>query len=179
MASDFNEERLSRMENNFPYIREGIKEGEFLEPTIWVESEYESKGIAFKVHGGHSACSSSIHIPRENCVALGDLVQSERSPYFGEPDTDINAWVGALEAWEGSDIAHVLPGHGPVTAKSYLGEVSGYFRDLKEMLRSLKAENTPTEGIHLNEALPSGYWPQGSPKSPAHYFSIKRLYNNL
>lgn len=174
MATDFNEERLSRMENNFPYIREGIREGEFLEPTKWIESEYESRSIVFKVHGGHSACSSSIHIPGENCVALGDLVQSERPPYFGEPDTDIENWIKPLEAWKGSDIAHVLPGHGPVIAKSYLGGVSSYFRDFKEMLCSLKAENTPAEGIHLNEALPSGYWPQGSPKSPAHYFSIKQ-----
>ncbi len=179
MATDFNEKRLSRMENNFPYIREGIKEGEFIEPSIWVESEYEAKGIAFKVHGGHSACSSSIHITGENCVALGDLVQSERPPYFGEPDTDIENWIEALEAWEGSEIAHVLPGHGPVTAKGYLGGISGYFRDLTESLRSLKNENIPVDGIHLNESLPSGYWPEDSPKNPAHYYSIRRLYASL
>lgn len=179
MATDFNEKRLSRMENNYPYIREGIKEGEFIEPSIWVESEYETKGIAFKVHGGHSACSSSIRINGENCVALGDLVQSERPPYFGEPDTDINAWVGALEAWEGSDIAHVLPGHGPPVEREYLRGVSGYFSELTESLRSLKNENIPADGIHLNESLPSGYWPEDSPKNPAHYYSIRWLYASL
>ncbi len=179
MATDFNEERLNRMEGVFPHIKEGIKEGEFLEPTTWVESKHEHRGIVFNVHGGHTACSSSVNIPEENCVALGDLVQSERPPYFGEPDTDINAWVGALEAWEGSDIAHVLPGHGPPVEREYLRGVSGYFSELTESLRSLKNENIPADGIHLNESLPSGYWPEDSPKNPAHYYSIRRLYASL
>jgi len=178
-AIDFNEERLNRMEGVFPHIREGVREGGFIEPTKWVVSIYEYKGIVFKVHGGHSACSSSIHIPEENCVALGDLVQSERAPYFGEPDTDIMAWVGALDPWEGSDITHVLPGHGPIVAKDYLGRVTCYFRDMMESLRSLVVEKTPEEGIHLNESLPRGYWPQDSLVKPAHYYSIRRLYASL
>ncbi len=179
MAIDFNEERLSRMEGVFPYIREGVQDGEFLEPTKWVDANYIYKGVGFNVHGGHSACSSSVFIPDENCVALGDLVQSERQPYFGESDTDINAWIGALDAWEGSDIAHVFPGHGPPVERDYLGGVSGYFRDLTESLRSLRTENIPEEEVHLNEYLPSGYWPEDSPRKSAHYYSIRRLYASL
>ena len=179
METDFTEERLSRMEGVFPHIREGVLEGEFLEPTTWVESRSGHNGVVFNVHGGHSACSSSIYIPEENCVAMGDLVQSERPPYFGEPDTDIQSWINALDAWEGSDIAHVLPGHGPAVTKGYLGGVSGYFRDLKESLLSLKLENIPGEEIHLSESLPQGYWPRDAVKKPAHYYSIRRLYANL
>ena len=179
IATGFNEERLCRMEGIFPHIREGVREGRFLEPTTWVESKHEYNGIVFKVHGGHSAGSSSINIPDERCASLGDLVQSERQPYFGEPDTDINAWVGALDAWEGSDIAHVLPGHGPPVERDYLGGISGYFRDLTESLRSLKSKKIPEEEVHLNESLPLGYWPQDSPKKPAHYYSIRQLYSNL
>lgn len=179
MATDFNEERLNRMEGVFPHIREGIKEGGFLEPTKWVETNYEYKGIVFNVHGGHSACSSSVYIPEENCVALGDLVQSERPPYFGEPDTDINSWVGALDSWEGSGITNVLPGHGPSVERDYLRGVSGYFKDLTESLRSLKTENISEEEVHLNESLPLGYWPKDSPKNPAHYYSIRQLYSSL
>jgi glyoxylase-like metal-dependent hydrolase (beta-lactamase superfamily II) len=179
MATDFNEERLNRMEGVFPHIREGIKEGGFLEPTKWVETNYEYKGIVFNVHGGHSACSSSVYIPEENCVALGDLVQSERPPYFGEPDTDINSWVGALDSWEGSGITNVLPGHGPSVERDYLRGVSGYFKDLTESLRSLKTENISEEEVHFNESLPLGYWPKDSPKNPAHYYSIRQLYSSL
>ncbi len=68
MATDFNEERLSRIEGLFPHIREG----EFLEPTIWVKFKHRHDSVVFNVHGGHSACSSSIYIPEENCVALGE-----------------------------------------------------------------------------------------------------------
>ena len=179
MATDFTDERLSRMEGVFPHIREGVREGEFLKPTTWVESRHRHNGVVFNVHGGHSACSSSIYIPEENCVALGDLVQSERPPYFGEPDTDIQSWIKTLDAWEGSDITHVLPGHGPAVAKSYLAGVSGYFRDLGESLRSLKLENMPCDEVHLSKSLPQGYWPQDALKKPAHNYSIRQLYASL
>lgn len=179
MATDFTEERLSRMEGVFPRIRDGVRDGKFLEPRTWVESRHGHKGVVFNVHGGHSACSSSVYIPEENCVALGDLVQSERPPYFGELDTDIQSWINALDAWEVSDIDHVLPGHGPVVSKGYLGGVSGYFRDMRESLRSLKSENIPEGEVHLCESLPQGYWPKDAVKKPAHYYSIRRLYVNL
>ena len=39
MATDFTEERLSRIEGLFPHIREGVREGEFLETTTWVKSK--------------------------------------------------------------------------------------------------------------------------------------------
>ena len=107
------------------------------------------------------------------------FVQSERPPYFGEPDTDIQSWVNALDAWEGSDITHVLPGHGPAVAKSYLGGVSGYFRVLRVSLRSLKLENISGEEVHLSESLPQGYWPKDEMKKPAHNYSIRQLYASL
>ena len=81
-----------------------------------------------------------LHPGRELRSAGGPRAIRE-SPIFGEPDTDIQSWVRALDAWESSDIAHVLPGHGPAVAKSYLRGVSGYFRDLTESLRQLKLEN--------------------------------------
>jgi len=179
METDFNEERLNRMEGVFPQIKEGVREGGFLEPTKWVESRYRHKGLVFNVHGGHSACSSSVYIPDEKCVALGDLVQAERQPYFGEPDTNITLWIETLEAWERSDITSVLPGHGPSVTRGYLGGVSDYFRNLREALRLLKTNNIPEEGVHLNESLPSGYWPLESLKKPAHSYSIRRLYTSL
>lgn len=64
-ATDFNEERLIRMERLFPHIR-GVREGEFLWPTIGVKSKHRHNSVVFNIHGGHSACSSSIYIPEEN-----------------------------------------------------------------------------------------------------------------
>jgi glyoxylase-like metal-dependent hydrolase (beta-lactamase superfamily II) len=179
MGTVFNEERLSRMESVFPHIREGVRDGEFVEPSTWVDSKHTYQGLVFNVHGGHSACSSSIHIPSEKCVALGDLVQSERPPYFGEPDTNIPAWISTLDSWSESGIAHVLPGHGPIVSSDYLKKVSGYFKDLTASLNQLKTEDVPEDLVHMSETLPAGYWPADALKKPAHHYSVRLLYKSL
>jgi glyoxylase-like metal-dependent hydrolase (beta-lactamase superfamily II) len=179
MGAVFDETRLSRMEAVFSHIREGVRDGGFIEPTTWVDSKQTDMGIVFNVHGGHSACSSSIYIPEEGCVALGDLVQSERPPYFGEPDTDIPAWIATLDAWSESGASHVLPGHGPPMPIDYLRKVRGYFKDLIETLRELKSEKVPEDQVHLDESLPAGYWLEGAWKKPAHHYSVRLLYKSL
>jgi glyoxylase-like metal-dependent hydrolase (beta-lactamase superfamily II) len=179
MRTVFEEERLLRMESVFSHIREGVRDGGFVEPSTWVDSKHTEQGLVFNVHGGHSACSSSIYIPDEKCVSLGDLVQSERPPYFGEPDTDIPAWISTLDAWSESGITHVLPGHGPPVSSDYLRKVSGYFKDLTESLRQLMSENVPEDKVHLSETLPAGYWPEGVLKKPAHHYSVRLLYRSL
>ena len=179
MATDFTDERLQQMERVFPHIREGVEHGGFLEPTNWVEGGLVVGDTSFKVEGGHSACSSSVHIGDEECIIIGDLVQSERPPYFGEQDTDMGAWTSALDRWAASEVELVLPGHGPVREKNYLSEVSEYFKDLMEALQKLKIEDTPEDEVSTNKTLPSGYWPSSEPKKPAHYYSIKRLYASL
>ena len=179
LATEFTEERLQGMERVFPDIREGVEHGGFIMPTRWVDEELTLRDITFRREGGHSACSSSIHVGKEKCIILGDLVQSERPPYFGEPDTDIGVWINTLDKWASSEVEHVLPGHGPVRNREYLREVSSYFKDLLGSLCTLKAENTPEEDVSTKESLPKGYWPSAEPKKPAHYYSIRRLYSQL
>lgn len=179
LATEFTEERLSRMEGVFPEIRKGVEYGGFLSPTIGVDKELNFGDLLFTVKGGHSACSSSINIGKEKCIITGDLVQSERPPYFGEPDTDIGAWISTLERWTASNIEKVLPGHGPVQGKEYLDGVSGYFKDLLEILSELKSEGVPVEDVHLSDLLPTGYWPSEELKKPAHHYSVRVLYSKL
>lgn len=176
----FDETRLSRMENIFPYIRQAVDEGKLRSPTRWAESdEYIGEGLRFTVHGGHSACSSGILFEPDGVLFAGDLVQANGYPYFGEPDTDIQSWINALEGWSKADLRLVVPGHGPVVSPDYLRGVSGYFRELVEVLRELKRDGLTAEEACSHPDIPLGYWDRDAVKTPTYDNSIKRLFGNL
>jgi glyoxylase-like metal-dependent hydrolase (beta-lactamase superfamily II) len=135
--------------------------------------------IVFKVEGGHSACSSSIHNKTSQIMVTGDLVQAERYPYFGESDTDLGRWIEALETWEALDINHVLPGHGPVVTRAYLGRVKTFLQGMLSSVKQLKEQGVAVDEVIHHPDLPSGYWPYDAERKPAYDYSIRKLYQHL
>ena len=60
-----------------------------------------------------------IHLPQEGCVIAGDTVMTGSFPMFGQPVMNeglmgTSAWLETLQAIEGLQPVHVLPGHGSV-----------------------------------------------------------------
>jgi glyoxylase-like metal-dependent hydrolase (beta-lactamase superfamily II) len=135
--------------------------------------------VVFQLVGGHSSCSSSIHVIPERVIMAGDLLQVDRTPYFGEPDTDIGRWVGALKTWEDMDVDTVVPGHGGAVDGRYVTRVRTFFEKMLETLRSLKEEGVPLDEVAHHPRLPSGYWPADTERKPTYDFSINNLYRRL
>lgn len=178
---EYTEEVIRDRERIFPNFRGAVGQAELRMPTTLVEDTLTvgDDEIFFKVEGGHSACSSSIHHKSCRVIVAGDLVQAERYPYFGEPDTNLDKWIDALETWEASDIVHVLPGHGPMVARGYLGGVRIFFQDMLASVRRLKEQGVAVGDVIHHPDLPSGYWPQDAERKPAYDYSIKNLYQRL
>ena len=112
-------------------------------------------------------------------MVTGDLVQAERYPYFGEPDTDLERWIDALETWGALDLIQVLPGHGPVVPKEYLGNVITFLKDMLASVKHLKEQGVAVEDVIRHPDLPSGYWPRDAERKPAYDYSIRNLYQRL
>jgi glyoxylase-like metal-dependent hydrolase (beta-lactamase superfamily II) len=181
LAAEYTEETIQSAEMVFPHFRESIELAKLSMPTTWVKDRMVLGGgdVVFQLVGGHSSCSSSIHVIPERVIIAGDLMQVDRTPYFGEPDTDIVRWVWALKTWEDMDIDTVVPGHGGTVDLSYVARVRVFFEEMLEALRSLKEEGVPLDEIAHHPRLPSGYWPVDAERKPTYDFSINNLYKRL
>jgi glyoxylase-like metal-dependent hydrolase (beta-lactamase superfamily II) len=181
LAAEYTEEVIQGVERVFPHFRESVELAELSMPTTWVKDRMVLGGgdVVFQLVGGHSSCSSSIHVIPERVMMAGDLMQVDRAPYFGEPDTDIGSWVEALKTWEDMDVDTVVPGHGGAVDRSYVARVRAFFEEMLGALRSLKEEGVPLDEVAHHTRLPSGYWPVDAERKPTYDFSINNLYKRL
>jgi glyoxylase-like metal-dependent hydrolase (beta-lactamase superfamily II) len=181
LAAEYTEEMIQRAERVFPHFRESIELAELSMPTTWVKDRMVLGGgdVVFQLVEGHSSCSSSIHVIPERVIMAGDLMQVDRTPYFGEPDTDVDKWIGALKMWESMDLDAVVPGHGGPVDRSYVSSVRAFFEEMLGALRSLKEEGVPLDEVAHHPRLPSGYWPTNAERKPTYDFSINSLYKRL
>jgi glyoxylase-like metal-dependent hydrolase (beta-lactamase superfamily II) len=181
LAVEYTEETIQSAERVFPHFRESIELAELSMPTTWVKDRMVLGGgdVVFQLVGGHSSCSSSIHVIPERVIMAGDLMQVDRTPYFGEPDTDIDKWIGALKIWESMDLDTVVPGHGGSVDRNYVSSVRVFFEEMLGALRSLKEEGVPLDEVAHHSRLPLGYWPADAERKPTYDFSINSLYRRL
>lgn len=67
---------------------------------------------------GHTPGQIVVHVPEEGVVFTGDTIFSECQTWLMESNVD--EWLAALDRIGEFDVDTIVPGHGPVTDKSYL-----------------------------------------------------------
>ena len=67
---------------------------------------------------GHTPGQVTVHVPEERLVFTGDTIFSECQTWL--MTSDVPHWLAALDTIAALDIDTIVPGHGPVTDKSYL-----------------------------------------------------------
>lgn len=67
---------------------------------------------------GHTPGQLAVHVPEERVVFTGDTIFSGCQTWL--MTSDVDQWLTALERIGRLDVDHIVPGHGPVTEKSYL-----------------------------------------------------------
>jgi cyclase len=67
---------------------------------------------------GHTPGQVAVYVPSERVVFTGDTVFSQCQTWL--MTSDINQWMASLDVIEGLDVDCVVPGHGPLTTKTYL-----------------------------------------------------------
>jgi len=179
---EFTEEILDNMSRVFPSIKVAVAIAKLSMPNIWVKERKiygKNQELVFQIIGGHSSCSSTIYYAPDKILIVGDLIQADVYPYFGEPDTDMSKWIGALKEWEAEDFQFILPGHGGVLSKNYIPKVRIFFEKLIEELANFKSEGVTEDDLVKKALLEEGYWPEDAVRKPAYNFSVLNLYRNL
>jgi cyclase len=67
---------------------------------------------------GHTPGQVAVHVPEERVVFTGDTVFSECQTWL--MSSDVPQWLASLDRVAALDVDELVPGHGPVTATSYL-----------------------------------------------------------
>jgi cyclase len=67
---------------------------------------------------GHTPGQVAVHVPEERVVFTGDTIFSECQTWL--MTSDVDEWIRALDRIGSLDVDMIVPGHGPVTDKSYL-----------------------------------------------------------
>ena len=181
VAVEWNDEAVAGFAAIFPTLPDEIGDAELRLPSVWFEDTYilgsGDDAVTVRRTGGHTADSASVIAGDERVVIAGDLVQARRRPYFGEPDTDFDAWIGALEDWEALDVGAVCPGHGPVIDRAELGAIRQWFEGAVAAMSEVKQRAASFDEVLADPGLPAGYWPEEASVPRWWGFCVKRLYD--
>lgn len=180
---EFDEAKIEAYTQVFPKFRDAIGSAKPFLPTRWFKEEITFGGgdrrLVVTNAGGHSSCSSFARFGPEGVIVAGDLVQVDQYPYFGDPSTDLQAWIKTLARWEGMEIAKIAPGHGRIVERDYIPRMRLFFEEMISALKQLKAEGVPEEEVVRHPSLPKRYWPEDLPEPRWWPYCIVSLYRSL
>lgn len=96
------------------------------------DSEIKTGGLTFKIYDpghAHTPGDLAVHVVEELVLIAGDIVFFRRTP--GWQDASPAGNEAALNRFMALDVAHVVPGHGPVTDKSGIAWMLEYIHILR------------------------------------------------
>lgn len=181
LSIEWDERSIAGYGSVFPTLPKELPQATLRMPTAWFDDELVlgsgDGAITVLRTGGHTVDSSSVVVGPEKTVIAGDLVQARRRPYFGEPDTDFDAWIAAMRGWEVLEIGAVCPGHGPVIDGDELAAIRGWFEAAAVEMAEIKGGGASFEEVLADPRLPAGYWPSEDATPRWWAFCLKRLYD--
>lgn len=126
---------------------------------------------------GHSPYQVAVYVPEERIVFTSDNVVVGNMPFFG-PSIP-NEWLKSLKEYEKMDVDRVVPGHGPVTDKSYFKQMYKIVKGCIDAVRAAIAA-----GMSLAEAQEKVNFAEILAGVPEHMkgvtrMNVERLYEYL
>ena len=104
---------------------------------------------------GHTAGQTSVLIPEERVVFVGDNINYKSPAFLHEADPD--AWLQSLEKIGRMNVDHIVPGHGETCEPSYIVEWTEFLEEWFEDVRQDVAKGWSKEESIERTAPPSRY----------------------
>ncbi len=136
-------------------------------PTTTFDDRYALDGVEVINTGGHSDCSSIVHVPEDGALFAGDLVVPEMFPWAGDPTASPDAWIGAFKRILELGAETIVPGHGPPCDSEEIKIQLAYFEATRGTMAKLIAEGAPEEEAVNYDGYPEFYESTGGEKE--HY----------
>lgn len=147
------------------YIQASLPGLDLTLPSQTFDTCWTLEGSARTIHcvamgPAHTQSDAVLHIPDAKVLFAGDvLVVGGHLPIM---DGDILAWIDGLRHLQTWDLAHILPGHGPVNGPMALETGVQYLSTLLQLADRLTAEGTAPESLTADDIpLSCRNWPFG------------------
>jgi glyoxylase-like metal-dependent hydrolase (beta-lactamase superfamily II) len=114
-------------------------------PTTTFKTLYEIDDVQFIHSGGHTDCSSIVHVPEDKVIFAGDLLFVGRYPWAGDPTVNPTAWIEAFEKILGLDAEKIVSGHGPLCDNKEVKAQLKWFKDIRYMMMGMIADGIPVD----------------------------------
>jgi len=149
-------------------------------PSLWFDGELElgsgDSKLILRNAGGHSECSIYAYFEKEKILLVGDEIQVDYYPYFGDQGGDLIKWISILKNWEAMEFDYACPGHGSVANKAYLTKTRVFFESLNTKLIELKKKDVSEEELYKSINAIEKYWPEDQALPVWYNSAIKRAY---
>jgi len=157
-------EDVNRNRPEMVWLYEGLR---IVLPTTTFDDRYALDGVEVINTGGHSDCSSIVHVPEDGALFAGDLVVPKMFPWAGDPTADPDAWIGAFKRILELGADTIVPGHGPPCDSEEIRTQLAYFETTRVTMANLIADGASKEEVVNYDGYPEFYESPGGEK--AHY----------
>jgi len=99
----------------------------------------------------HTNDSITAFIPEDNVLFTGDLLFSKCHPFLAQGD--IENWQKVLNSQAETTTATIIPGHGPLSAKQDLLDMSAYIKAFDPLARELCSGKKPEDALAIAQEL--------------------------
>jgi len=106
-----------------------------------------------EIGAAHSQNDCLLYLPDDRIAFVGDLLFVESHPYLGESDLD--AWLQALDLIRSLDLQRIVPGHGPIAGPAEVVTARKYLLDLRTRVNRLMEKDTPMRSIEAQKVPPA------------------------
>ncbi|MFW9916922.1 MAG: MBL fold metallo-hydrolase [Candidatus Thorarchaeota archaeon] len=169
---------FERMKENEPEKAHLIDEIDtsFL-PNVCFQNKLEIRDGDFTVElyhcGGHTSCSAYAYVPHEKVLFAGDLIFAKEWPWAGDPTSDPELWINALQAILNLDFERLVPGHGPIVGKEEVKKHLDLFRTLRK-----EAKTTQGSGKGVDSIRVPPFYKDNTPGEWVSKDTLKRFYTS-
>lgn len=119
-----------------PWVNDDTR---LVRPDLLIEDEYRFSlgGIDFQVNylgSAHSEGDMTLYVVQDRVLYSGDIIFERRVPFVG--DADSKRWLETLTALETSELAALVPGHGPAADRpnEAVARTRDYLADLRQVM---------------------------------------------
>jgi glyoxylase-like metal-dependent hydrolase (beta-lactamase superfamily II) len=131
IAGAYSKEEWAKFGAKLRYPDETVKAGE--EKTVQIDDE-----TAHIRNWGatHTSNGIVVYFEKRKLLAAGDIVFVNMHPVISPANgTDVKRWVALLDSiYTIYDIRKLIPGHGPVSGKEALRDMSNYFTSIRDAI---------------------------------------------
>lgn len=122
--------------------------------TIWYMEGTNYRVECHTLGGGHTASDSLLYIPDARICYIGDLVAVNNHMLI--VDGNIENWISILDKLTSWEFDYVVPGHGQIGGKEWIGRAADYLSDLLETSNELREKGYAENGIGASD-VPEKY----------------------